>query len=250
MSMTACGDESGPRGAEPTPELPEVFLLAAWHDIEQFGTARPFQGADHGPVGLASAHGDLIDSQDRDAVQGPLSLDFFQSPLVDGLDRGPMQQHQSSRGLDGHDLAQLVDQGGQRTRDHGTIRRKGQQLQVQAALRATNPEAAHAQEGRILPQRQMLDLDPPTGMSSFQLVLTFPTLVALPEPFEFPYYNLPPTAGFHRQLSNTIPLDSEQFSEIMKLHRVGPPVCPLGDEQREYTLPDALLYRNLHKNPS
>ena len=107
-----------------------------------------------------------------------------------------------------------------------------------------------SQEGGVLPQGQMLDLDPPTGMSSFQLVPTFPTFVALPEPFEFQYYNLPPTAGLHCQLSNTIPLDSKQISEIMKSHRVGPPVCPLGDEQREYTLPDALLYRNLHKNPS
>src|SRR3990170_4473098 len=87
------GDESGPGGAEPTPELAEVFLLAAWHDIEQFGTARPFQGADHGPVGLASAHGDLIDSQHRDAVQGSPSLDGITVLGVDEIAVGRGQTY-------------------------------------------------------------------------------------------------------------------------------------------------------------
>ena len=60
--------------------------------------ARPFQGADHRPIVLALAHGNLIGAQDRDAIQRPLGLDLQQGLLIEGLHRGPMQQHQSRDG--------------------------------------------------------------------------------------------------------------------------------------------------------
>ena len=239
----AVGNEFGPVFAEPLPELLEVFLLAAFDDVQELGSARPFQGADHRPVGLAFAHGDLVSSQDRDAVQGSLGLDLLKSLLVEGLDRGPMQQHQGSRGFDGHDLAQLVDQGSQRSSNHGAVRRERQRFQAQTARRTFDLEALDAQESRIFPEAQVLDLDPPAGIGLFDSMATFYASVTATQPFELQDDATSTSARLHLQVGDTISLNSKEFPEIMKAHRVWSSRLSIASEQREYSLPDASFWR-------
>ena len=245
------GDEPRARLAEPLPELAQILLPAAADHVEQLRTPRTLQGADHAPVGLSLAHRDLIDAQDRHAVERPLGLGLLQRPLVDGLDRGPMQPHQRSRSLDGHDLVQLVDQDGQRTCDHGAVRCERQRLQAQAALRATDPEAAHAPERRMLPQRQMLDLDPPARMRAADGSSALAASMRPSKTCELQDNGPLPASWFDRQLGDAVPWKSQKCSETMKAHRVGPPACPLTREQREYTLLDASFSGGaFHKNLS
>ena len=54
MSMTAWVTSLARSDAEPAPELPEVFLLAACHDDNQLGAAGPLQRTEHRPYFINS----------------------------------------------------------------------------------------------------------------------------------------------------------------------------------------------------
>lgn len=245
------GDELGAVLAEPLPERAQGLFLATLDHAEQFWAAQPFQGADHGPLVLAFAHGDLIGAQDRDAIPGPLSLDRPQGLLVEGLHRGPMQQHQRRDDSHRHHLTQLCHQGRQRTSDHGAIRGERQGLQGQAALGAGDSVAADPQEGRVFPQGQVLDFDPPRGMRLPDWPTALLAGVWSAQPLDLQDHGVPASARLHRHRCDAVPWKSEQFPEIRKGHRVGPPVCPLPREQRDYTLLDApFSAASLHKNLS
>lgn len=49
----AMRDPTGPILSEPLPKGLQVLLLAPLHDVQEFRSPGAFQGADHGPVGLA-----------------------------------------------------------------------------------------------------------------------------------------------------------------------------------------------------
>ena len=113
----------------------------------------------------------------------------------------------------------------------------GLEVPVDAALRAIDPEAANAQEGRILPKWQVLDFDPPARMWLTDRPLALTAGVQPSKTFELKDDGSLPAARFDRQLGDAIPWKSEQLSETMKAHRVGPPAV-LAREQWKFTLLD------------
>jgi hypothetical protein len=153
--------------------------------------------------------------------------------------------------LDGHDLTQFCDQRRQGLADSDLFRNKGQGFQGQTTVWAMDPVVSHPKESQELPQRQMLNLDHPTGMRLFDAPMAFPTFEVMASSLQFQYYHFPTFSFFNAHSSNAIPLYSQQLCETIKTHLVESPFCLFTGKRWEYILPDAFIFATkLHNNPS
>src|SRR6185312_9374709 len=188
------------------------------------GTSRTFQGAEHCPVGLAFAHGDLISAEDRQSVQGSFGLHFSHSLFVDVLDRMSMQRLKDAHRFIRHDLAQLRDQHGQLASHLGTsYLDEVQGFRTDSTGGATHSITFETKKTQVLPQGQMLDLLPVVIVTGGCLA-TFATAVIPFASFQMHDHGamfLSNSLPF--QPDNAKPLNSQQRRETISWHLMRPP---------------------------
>jgi len=236
---------------EPTPELFEPLLGASLDDIEHLWTAGAFQGTQERPAFMSLADPDLINTHHGDSVHLPLGLDLRQSPLIDLLDRVPMQAEKDGHGFDRRDLADLVDERRQRAGDPGTSDiGELQSLGAHAAVGADHPIARETQDGLMLPEGQVSQLLDGVILGSRHELSAVPADITLACTFKVnPNHAAPRQASDLIHGNHAIPLNLKQPCETIKiicLHLVRPPVL----SQQKATASGALFSTTLFTHSS
>jgi hypothetical protein len=114
-----------------------------------------------------------------------------------------------------------------------------------------DPVVPHSKESQELPQRQMLNLDHPTGMGLFDAPMAFPTFEVMASSLQLQYYRFPAFSFFNAHPSNPIPLYPKQLCETIRTHLVESPFCLFTGKRWENILPDASIFTTkLHNNAS
>lgn len=236
---------------KPLPELRQIPFFSTFSYEQKLWSPRPLQGADQVPIGLPLAYSNLIDAKNRDPIQGPRGLCSLQGKFIDGLHRPPMQGLKYRYRLNRHYLTQFRYQQGQELTDPGTFCNKRQGLQGQSTVWAMDPVVPHSKESQELPQRQMLNLDHPTGMGLFYAPMAFPTFEVMASSLQLQYYRFPAFSFFNAHPSNPIPLYPKQLCETIRTHLVESPFCLFTGKRWENILPDASIFTTkLHNNAS
>lgn len=101
------GDLLGARLPKPPPELPEIFLLPPLAHEEDFRPAGAIQGVHQVPVRLAASHGDLVDAQGGDPVQGAGRLGRLDGALIQHLHGPGVEPQEHGHRTVRQDLADL-----------------------------------------------------------------------------------------------------------------------------------------------
>ena len=222
------GDKARPLFPEPPPEPLQITFPAPFGDIQHLGSARTFKGTDQGQVVLTFTDGNLIGSQNGNAVQGAYCLDLFQGFFVDPFDGFPMQIHKQPHRLMGHYLTQFKHHRRHRASDAPIIRDKRQPLHIDATFRALHPVSRQPQDGTVLPQREVFHFDIPMRMRFLEPFSAYAALEHAPRPFQVYDNDSAFLAFLDCQAGNSVSLNTEKCGKI-GLHRVAPLVDFLPD---------------------
>src|SRR4030042_3100284 len=93
--------------SKPLPKLRQMPLFSAFSNEQKLRPPGSLQGTHHVPISLPLPHCNLIDTENRNAIQGSRGLYCFPGKFIDGLYCPPMQGLKNPYRLDGHDFTQF-----------------------------------------------------------------------------------------------------------------------------------------------
>jgi hypothetical protein len=233
-------DPTGPILSKPRPEGLQVLLLAPLHDVQEFRSPGAFQGADHGPVGLALSDPDLVEPQDGNSVQRPFRLDLLQPSLVDLLDRPAMKSHEDPDRLVGHDLAQLVDQSPKRGCHMRTSKvYEVQGLRPDSAIGTINPIAPESHEGDPLPPQQVPDFLNVAVVSRKPRPPASTALMGSANPLKGHHHPAVGRLSLDQKVNNPEIWKIQKRRDKVVRHPMSPPYCHLAVNHTELSYPSS-----------